>query len=379
MQKLGKALILLLIIAAMGFIGFGGILFMLNTGAVHFTALLAALFVSLIILFVYLNENGNGRKTAVWISILLAIGLAFAAPQLYKDSFAKVDDAEVDLFAYEPFKDNEKVAKLEQPAAFKIEGDLPIMDGATALYPLFAAFAQATYPEGVYEPYRGPVATTTTPSAYSRLIAGNVDLIFAAAPSIGQKRAAEEAGVELKMTPIGREAFVFFVNSRNPIDDLSSDEIRRIYSGDVKNWQELGGKNDEIRAFQRPEESGSQTTFINFMGDAPIQQPEIEDVASGMGGIISEVASYRNYKNAIGYTFRFYSTGMVRNEKIKLLAIDGVAPSIEAIRSDEYPLSSEFYVITAGTANPNVQPFIDWMLSSEGQELVEQTGFVSVK
>lgn len=238
---------------------------------------------------------------------------------------------------------------------------------------------KATYPEGVYEPYRGPVATTTTPSAYSRLIAGNVDMIFAAAPSIGQKRASEEAGVELKMTPIGREAFVFFVNSRNPVDGLSSDEIRGIYSGDVKNWRELGGKNDEIRAFQRPEESGSQTTFINFMGDAPIQQPEIEDVASGMGGIISEVASYRNYKNAIGYTFRFYSTEMVRNEKIKLLSIDGVAPSIEAIRSDEYPLSSEFYVITAGTANPNVQPFIDWILSSEGQELVERTGFVSVK
>lgn len=143
MKKLGKALILLLLVAAMGYVALGGMLFMLNTGAVHFTALLVAIFVSLIILFVYLNESGNGKKTAIWISILLAIGLAFAAPQLYKDSFAKVDDAEVDLYAYEPFQDNEKVAELEGPATFQIEGDLPILDGATALYPLFAAFAQS--------------------------------------------------------------------------------------------------------------------------------------------------------------------------------------------------------------------------------------------
>lgn len=379
MKQLGKVVVLLLIIAAMGYVVFGGLLFMLNTGAVHFTALLIAIFVSLIILFIYVITEGNGKRTAIWISIILVIGLGFAVPQLYKDSFAKVDDAEVDLFEYEPFQNNEKVAALEEPASFQIEGELPILDGATALYPLFAAFAQAVYPEGIYEPYRGPVATTTTPSAYDRLIKGNADVIFAAQPSIGQKRAAEEAGVELKLTPIGREAFVFFVNARNPIDDLSSEELRSIYSGDIKNWQELGGKNDDIRAFQRPEDSGSQTTFINFMGDAPIQPPEIEDVASGMGGIIEEVASYRNYKNAIGYTFRFYSTEMVRNDKIKLVSIDGVEPSIENIRSGEYPLASEFYAITAGTDNPNVQPFIEWILSAEGQQLVEETGFVSVK
>src|SRR5690606_17803581 len=109
--------------------------------------------------------------------------------------------------------------------------------------------------------------TTTTPSAYSRLIEGNVDLIFAAEPSSGQIQAAEKAGVELQMTPIGREAFVFFVNARNPISNLSSADIRQIYSGEYGNWKELGGKDDEILPFQRPEDSGSQTMFIKFMGD----------------------------------------------------------------------------------------------------------------
>lgn len=70
---------------------------------------------------------------------------------------------------------------------------------------------------------------------------------------------------------------------------------------------------------------------------------------------------------------------MTQNNEIKLLAIDGVEPTIKTIRSEDYPLTSEFYAVTAGSDNPNVQPFIDWMLSVEGQELVERTGFVSVK
>ncbi|MEG0553885.1 MAG: phosphate ABC transporter substrate-binding protein, partial [Carnobacterium sp.] len=76
--------------------------------------------------------------------------------------------------------------------------------------------------------------------------------------------------------------------------------------------------------------------------------------------------------------FRFYSTEMVGNDEIKLLSINGVTPSKETIRTGEYPISSEFYAITAGTDNPNIQPFIDWILSAEGQAIVEKVGYVPV-
>lgn len=380
-MKFYRVIILALLVMMMVLLPFGSLLFLLNTGAMHLSGLLIAVFVSLIILFVYIKEQGNGKKTIVWIGLCLAVGFSFAVPHYYKESFAEVGDAEPDLSVYQPFTDGSKLAVLDKQASFAIEGEVPILDGATALYPLFAAFAQATYPDGAhkYEPRNGPVATTTTPSAYSRLIKGNADIIFAAAPSSGQKKAAEEAGVELVMTPIGREAFVFFVNARNSVDNLSSEELQEIYSGEITSWQSLGGEDEEIRAFQRPEDSGSQTAFINFMGDMPIQPPETEELVSGMGGVINEVASYRNYKNAIGYTFRFYSMDMVRNEKIKLLAVDGVEPTIDTIRSGKYPLTSEFYAITAGSKNPNTAPFIEWIQSEEGQQLVEQTGFVPMQ
>ena len=108
------------------------------------------------------------------------------------------------------------------------------MDGATALYPVYAAFAQAVYPEGEYPLYGGHggiglVACCGTAGAYRRLTDRDVDVVFAAAPSQAQREEAEAAGLELHMTPIGREAFVFFVNSRNPVEGLTVDQVKGTY------------------------------------------------------------------------------------------------------------------------------------------------------
>lgn len=386
MEMFGRVMMALFIGVAICFFGVPVLFILALNGDVHFIGLVVAAMVSVWLLYIFsdidLYKKPKGKKIAAGIiGLCLVIGASFSIPYFYKQSFAKVD-GEVDLYEYEPFTDSDKLAQPDSPSSFKIENDLPKLDGATALYPLYAAFAEAVYPSGQYPPYDpafSKVVSTTTPEAYNRLIEGKADIIFVAGPSSGQLKKAENLGVELKMTPIGREAFVFFVNSRNPVDGLKSEEIKDIYSGELTNWSELGGKNDEIRAFQRPVDSGSQTTFLKFMSDTPVQQPEIEEMASGMGGIISEVASYRNYKNAIGYTFRFFAVDMVQNDKIKLLAIDGVEPTIDAIRSDEYPMASEFYAVTAGSDNPNAEAFIEWIVSEEGQKLVEATGFVSVK
>lgn len=385
LEMFGRVMMALFIGVAICFFGLPVLFIVTLNGDLHFIGLIVAAMLSVWLLYIFsdieLYKKPKGKKIAAGIiGLCLVIGASFSIPHFYKQSFAEVD-GEVDLYEYEPFTGSDKLARLDSPASFKIERDVPELDGATALYPLYAAFTEAVYPKGsypVYDPEFSNVISTTTPKAYDRLLAGETDIIFAAGPSSGHLKKAENLGIELKMTPIGREAFVFFVNSRNPVDGLKSEEIKGIYSGDVKNWSDVGGKNDGIRAFQRPVDSGSQTTFLKFMGDIPVKEPETEEMASGMGGIISEVASYRNYKNAIGYTFRFFAVDMVQNDKIKLLAIDGVEPAIETIRSDGYPLSSEFYAVTAGSDNPNIEAFIDWIVSEEGQELVERTGFVTI-
>ena len=122
------------------------------------------------------------------------------------------------------------------------------------------------------------------------------------------------------------------------------------------------------------------------MEGLPLMEPEKEDRIAGMGGIITQVASYRNHKNAVGFSFRFYSTEMVENEQIRLLALNGVLPTKETIRSGEYPISNNFYAVTASPmgqpapeeTNPELRAFLDWILSDQGQEIIEKTGYVGV-
>ncbi|MNL88534.1 hypothetical protein D3C87_2183030 [compost metagenome] len=69
---------------------------------------------------------------------------------------------------------------------------------------------------------------------------------------------------------------------------------------------------------------------------------------------------------------------MNRSDDIKLLAIDGTQPNKDSIKSGTYPYTVSFYAVTAGTPNPNTQPFLDWIVSPEGQELVSKTGYVPI-
>nr|WP_234447859.1 substrate-binding domain-containing protein [Viridibacillus soli] len=331
----------------------------------------------LMLLFHFFKTKKRKRVFASIAGIAILVTLVSPIYHMYIDRIPTVA-AEVDVYKYQPFSEYKNIPILDEPATLQLTGNLPRMDGATALYPLYAAFVQATYPEKDYSPNESEVMVNTTPDAYSNLFSGDVDMIFVAAPSESQKKTAKQQGLDLKMTPIGREAFVFFVNQKNNIAGLTLEQIKAIYSGEVRNWKELGGVDNPIRAFQRPEDSGSQSALQKLMGDTPIMQAPSEDIASGMGGIINEVAQYKNYKNAIGYTFRYYSTEMVKNDQIKLLEIEGIAPTKEMIRSKKYPITSEFYIVTAGTDNPNVEKLIEWILSKQGQALVEDVGYVPV-
>lgn len=352
-----------------------------------YTPLVVILSVVIAIYVVLLIFDILSRKIS-YIVLVSIVGLSLLAiagheiKEAYIGSIATVDDREVNLIQYEPFAENTKAVKLDKPSTYSIASDPPKLDGATALYPLYSAFVQSVYPTGKYDAYDfkdSQVICSSTPEAYKRLIEGETDIIFVAAPSLAQQKHAKRKGVELKLTPIGREAFVFFVNKRNDVTGLSTAQLKDIYTGKITNWKDVGGPNNRIRAFQRPEDSGSQTMLQKFMGDSPLMTPPKQDVADIMSGIIKQTSSYRNYKNALGYSFLFYASEMNRNGEIALLAIDGVKPDKESIRSGQYPLATEFYAVTARSDNPNIQPFLDWMQSTQGQELVEKTGYTSLK
>lgn len=287
-------------------------------------------------------------------------------------------------YRYRPFEQNEDVlTPLKEEAQLHIDADFPRLDGATALFPIYASAVQAIYkaPETEQErqEMRRLVDCNRTPNAYQRLIDGEVDLIFVAGPSTKQIEAAKEKGLELTLTPIGKEAFVFLVNEQNSVQSLTVEQIRDIYAGKINRWDEVGGAAKEIRAFQRPEGSGSQTAMVKrVMQGASLREPLREEFYQGMGGMVVGVANYRNAENAIGYSFRFYATAMNKVEGIKLLTVNGVSPTRENIRNGSYPFTGEIYMVTAYPVSENTQKLMDWFLSEQGQQLIDDVGYVSL-
>ncbi|MBE6826100.1 MAG: hypothetical protein E7511_04375 [Ruminococcus sp.] len=295
----------------------------------------------------------------------------------------------INLSPYYVHNPDNILAKPTGPAAFTIDDKtaMPVLDGAEAAYPVYAAFANACYEdiaaihENAAEPSDSPIRFTNTVEAYKSLIAGDVDIFFGAKPSAAQLALAEEAGVELELTPIGKEAFVFFVSQENPVDGLTSEQLRDIYSGKVKNWIAVGGKFVPILAFQRPENSGSQTMMQHFMGDVPLKKPVEVEFEMSMVGVIHSVAEYQNKASSIGYSFRYYASLMTAETQsgIKFLSLDGVYPDAETIRNDRYPMTTSLYAITIkGNPKETVTPFVEWMTGAQGQEIVEKTGYIGI-
>lgn len=295
-----------------------------------------------------------------------------------------------DFSQYMVYSQPGKLAALDHPAAFQIqdEADMPVMDGAEACYPLYAAAAKAVYQDiahiesnwadsGERAWTNGKIVTfTNTVVGFERLIEGDVDLFFGARPSADQLAYAAEQGMELEITPIGREAFVFFVEEDEPVDGLTQDQLRAIYHGDVTDWSQVGGRAGEIAAFQRPAGSGSQTMMEYFMGEVSLKEPQTYETVGSMEGVIRHVAQYASQRGALGYSFRYFIQGLSQEKGVKLLAVDGVTPDLAHIEDGSYPLTVPLCLVTRkDDPNPNVGKMIDFFLSLDGQTLVRETGY----
>ena len=298
--------------------------------------------------------------------------------------------------------DGEKLVKLDHEPSFMIEdeAEMPILDGAEACYPIYTAVAKTLYKDidkieaEVYERVEnktnnweeedvkqyhnnGKIVTfTNSRVGYYRLIDGEVDLFFGARPSKEQLEYARQEKKEIESIPIGKEAFIFFVEKDNPLDDISSDDLRKIYSGEINNWKQLGGKNQKIIAFQRPEDSGSQVMMHYFMGDVPLKEADTVERIDAMMGIVKKVKQYHSEKGALGYSFRYFLEGLNQEEGVKILAVDGIYPSVENLENGTYPIVADLVVSKLkDNEAENVNKVIEFLLSVDGQEIIRKTGY----
>ena len=275
-----------------------------------------------------------------------------------------------------------KVAESVEAKEQNTKVNYPRVDGSTANIPMMAQIRSSYLGEDLVESQNNSLEVTTTDYAWRNLIDGKNDLLLVYEPSEETKKIIDESPVKLKVTPIGVDALVFIVNQKNKVKNLTTEQIRDIYSGKITNWKELGGDDAVIEAYQRVLNSGSQTLFLNLvMKDVkPVDAP-IKYRIEGMDGLIETLASYNNTGNALGYSVFYYAKKMYAVPGLELISVDGVMPSDETIGNAEFPFLNEYYLVIREDTpeDSETMKLYNYILSDKGREDIKKAGYIPIK
>lgn len=224
------------------------------------------------------------------------------------------------------------------------------------------------------------VQFSRTTASYEALMAGEADLLLAGEPEQAVMERLE-AGDRWLLTPFATDALVFVVNADNPVNGLTTEQLQKIYTGEITNWSQVGGEDRDIIPFQRNPEAGSQALMKKLVMDGlEMMEPPVDYTAGSMSSLLEGVRQYDNSPAAIGYTVYYYAHDMEMAQGLKLLSIDGTAPSPDTIRSGEYPFLNPYYAVMDKdeAEDSPARILYDWLLGEEGQSLVAQEGYVSI-
>lgn len=270
---------------------------------------------------------------------------------------------------------NEKKEVQNQEQIFTNE-NYPNIDGSIVTLPLAEAF-KANFTKTDIKDVE--VTHSTTNNAYSNLINGETDLILVPYPSEDEQALAKEKNVELEIVPIVKDAFVFFVNKDNKVDNLTLEQVQDIYSGNIKSWRDVGGENERIEAFQKPENTESQKGMTSLvMQGKKMINPLTETLTQSNENIVNVISDYDNGKNSIGYSYYYYANTMYSLSETKLLSIDGIKPTYDNIKTGLYGLQTTYYAVIRKdeAKDSNVRKLLEAMKSERGQNVAKEAGYV---
>ncbi len=184
------------------------------------------------------------------------------------------------------------------------------------------------------------------------------------------KKEEKEKGSNLVVYKIGIDGVAAVVNPSNPVSDLTDEQLKEIFSGKIKNWKEIGGNDEPINIYTRDENSGTRDTFWKYaLNKGNITDKSI--VVASNGEMRAKIA---NDKNGIGYL----SIGYIDNS-VKPVKLNGIEPTQENVQKEIYKVYRPLNMITNGEPEGMVKKYIDFILSPEGQKIVQQEGFIPVK
>lgn len=333
--------------------------------------------VAILVTSVMMAACGNGEtKTGTNGSVSTEISSSLTSTKESTVSETSTSDSLAPAEETSTSKSDEPVQKNFQ---FTRE-NFPKFDGSTSLRPLGVGIASLLLGES-RESVDELFDFHMTDAAYYYMASGNADILIAAQACDSVLKHLEEQNFEYDIEPIAMEGLVFVVNEKNPVDSLTIGQIKDIYTGKITNWSQVGGENIDIVAFQRTETSGSQVMMRKcVMTDQELMEAPTELMPGTMGGLIDGVAAYDNSASAIGYTVYYYADSMKMADGLKIIKVDGIEPCNETIGSGQYPFTNPYFCIVSKKSEENSPERIlyNWLVSQDGQKLVELEGYVPV-
>ena len=234
--------------------------------------------------------------------------------------------------------------------------------------------------------YTTNLKCTQTHNAIIGLIDGKNDLIIVARKmSADERQYAESAGVSLIETPIALDALDFILNPQNQVNSLTVKQIQDIYLGNITNWSEVGGTDEEIKPFIRNANSGSQEMMSEIvmngedMADWEVSYSDAETVSS-MFAVYEELT---NHPNSICFTPHYYKDFMVRDifgdDRAKTLAVNEIMPDANTIENKTYPFTAEVYVSIRSDLDHNSMAYklYLWLRTDSGKSIIRESGYVT--
>jgi len=222
------------------------------------------------------------------------------------------------------------------------------------------------------------IKTSQTHGAFENLINGEADIILThRAISPDEKVLADAVGVSLIEVNIALDAFVFIVNKNNPIKSLTVNQIQKIYTGEITNWSQVGGKNASMKVFTRPRNSGSEEVFrtIVMNGLEPADFPESS--VTMMSQVFDEV---RFNEDAICYTFNNYKEKLVRvpDSDVPKISINGIFPDDNTVKNRTFPFISELHVAIRSDLDRSSMAYklYEWLQSENAKYTITECGFL---
>jgi phosphate transport system substrate-binding protein len=216
------------------------------------------------------------------------------------------------------------------------------------------------------------IAAEGSTTGIAAITDGTADIGMSSRPAkVTEQSAAGAKGVTLTSTVVAYDGMAVVVNEKNPIKGLTKAQVEALFTGDTRDWSAVGGASGKVSVYTRNTSSGTYSDWKELA----MSKRDYAGGSQKLAGNEQIVAEVAKNPNGVGYVGLAY----IKSPGIRVVAVEGMLPTKDAIQSKKYPYSRPTFYYTNGEPAGKAKAFVDFTLGAKGQAIVEQVGFITSK